>query len=184
MTEGLSPVMVAVMAARMLGVKEVPTIRLSHLSEVQRRALIIADNKIAENAGWNDELLRQELQALDGEEFDLGLLGFNDEELEAFLNGDADGEGLTDENAAPEVPEKPVSVLGDLWLCGDHKILCGDSTLIDSLPDPAGRGVGRHGVHRSALQRQLCELGQGQDARQIPSDPERQSGRGFWSVFL
>lgn len=120
------------MAARMLGIKEVPTIRLSHLSEVQRRALVIADNKIAENAGWNDELLRQELQALDGDEFDLGLLGFNDDELEAFLNGDADGEGLTDENAAPEVPETPVSVLGDLWLCGDHKILCGDSTLIDS----------------------------------------------------
>jgi hypothetical protein len=101
------------MAARMLGVKEVPAIRLKHLNEVQRRALIIADNKIAENAGWNDELLRQELQALDGEEFDLGLLGFNDEELEAFLNGEADGEGLTDENAAPEIPEKPVSVLGD-----------------------------------------------------------------------
>lgn len=62
-----------VMAARMLGVKEVPAIRLKHLNEVQRRALIIADNKIAENAGWNDELLRQELQALDGEEFDIGL---------------------------------------------------------------------------------------------------------------
>jgi DNA modification methylase len=121
-----------VMAARMLGVKEVPAIRLKHLNEVQRRALIIADNKIAENAGWNDELLRQELQALDGDEFDLGLLGFNDEELDAFLNGDADGEGLTDENAAPEVPEKPVSVLGDLWICGEHKILCGDSALIDS----------------------------------------------------
>lgn len=120
------------MAARMLGVKEVPTIRLSHLSEVQRKALVIADNKIAENAGWNDELLRQELQALDGDEFDLGLLGFNDEELDAFLNGEGDGEGLTDENAAPEIPETPVSVLGDLWLCGDHKILCGDSTLIDS----------------------------------------------------
>ncbi len=120
------------MAARMLGIKEVPTIRLSHLSEVQRKALVIADNKIAENAGWNDELLKQELQALDGEEFDLGLLGFDDDELAAFLDGDAGGEGLTDENAAPEVPETPVSVLGDLWLCGDHKILCGDSTLIDS----------------------------------------------------
>ncbi len=120
------------MAARMLGIKEVPTIRLSHLTEVQRRALIIADNKIAENAGWDDELLKQELQALDGDEFDLSLLGFNDDELNAFLDGEAEGEGLTDENAAPEVPENPVSVLGDLWLCGDHKILCGDSTLIDS----------------------------------------------------
>ena len=120
------------MAARMLGIKEVPTIRLSHLTEVQRRALIIADNKIAENAGWDDDLLKQELQALDGDEFDLSLLGFNDDELNAFLDGEAEGEGLTDENAAPEVPETPVSVLGDLWLCGDHKILCGDSTLIDS----------------------------------------------------
>ena len=80
------------MAARMLGIKEVPTIRLSHLTEVQRRALIIADNKIAENAGWDDDLLKQELQALDGDEFDLSLLGFNDDELNTFLDGEAEGE--------------------------------------------------------------------------------------------
>lgn len=119
------------MAARMLGIKQVPAIRLKHLSETQRRALMIADNKIAENAGWDENLLRQELQALEGEDFNLSLLGFGEDELDELL-GDDDSEGLTDENAAPEVPEKPVSVLGDLWICGDHKILCGDSSLIDS----------------------------------------------------
>lgn len=121
-----------VMAARMLGVKEVPVIRLKHLNDVQRRALIIADNKITENAGWNENLLRQELQSLEGEDFNLALLGFNEDELDELLDDGSGAEGLTDENAAPEVPENPVSVLGDVWICGDHKILCGDSTLIDS----------------------------------------------------
>ncbi len=120
------------MAAKMLGLKEVPVLRLRHLSETQRRALMIADNKIAENAGWDENTLRSELQALQDEDVNLAMLGFGEEELDKLLN-DLDGaEGLTDENAAPEIPEKPVSVLGDLWICGEHKILCGDSTLIDS----------------------------------------------------
>lgn len=120
------------MAARMLGLKEVPVLRLRHLSETQRRALMIADNKIAENAGWDENTLRSELQALQDEDVNLAMLGFGEEELDKLLaNIDGDG-GLTDEDAAPEIPVKPVSVLGDLWICGDHKVLCGDSTLIDT----------------------------------------------------
>lgn len=118
------------LAAKMLGVKTVPVIHLKHLSETQRRALVIADNKIAENAGWDETLLRQELTALDELDFDLDILGFDMSELEDFLL--EDDAGLTDEDSAPEAPETPISVLGDIWICGNHKVLCGDSTQIDS----------------------------------------------------
>lgn len=121
------------MAAKMLGIKKVPAIRLKHLSEAQRRALVIADNKIAENAGWDEGLLREELIALGDLDFDVDLLGFDAEELDSILLiDDGASGGLTDEDAAPEVPEKPVSVEGDIWICGEHKVLCGDSTMIDS----------------------------------------------------
>ena len=99
------------MAARMLGISTVPVIRLKHLSDAQRRALIIADNKIAQNAGWDEDLLRQEIIALHDEQFDIDLLGFNDEELENFLSDGEDRAGQTDEDAVPEAPEEPVSVI-------------------------------------------------------------------------
>lgn len=121
------------MAAKMLGMAQVPVIFLKHLNEAQRRALVIADNKIAENAGWDENLLREELSALEDLDFNVDLLGFDAEELEnLFLDEDGASGGLTDEDAAPEVPEKPISVEGDIWICGDHKVLCGDSTMIDS----------------------------------------------------
>lgn len=121
------------MAAKMLSMAQVPVIFLKHLNEAQRRALVIADNKIAENAGWDENLLREELSALEDLDFNVDLLGFETQELEnLFLDEDGASGGLTDEDAAPEVPEKPVSVEGDIWICGDHKVLCGDSTMIDS----------------------------------------------------
>jgi DNA modification methylase len=126
------------MAARMLGISTVPVIRLKHLTDAQRRALVIADNKIAENAGWDEDLLRQEIVTLHDEQFDIDLLGFNDEELEDFLSDGEGREGQTDEDAVPEAPEEPVSVLGDLWVCGDHKVYCGDSTLITSIEKVMG----------------------------------------------
>lgn len=126
------------MAARMLGISEVPVIRLKHLSKAQRRALVIADNKIAENAGWDEDLLRQEIVALNDEQFNIDVLGFNDEELEAFLSDSEDREGETDDDAVPEIPETPISVEGDLWICGDHKVYCGDSTLINSVENLMG----------------------------------------------
>lgn len=120
------------MAAQRLGMKEVPCLRLSHLTEAQKRAYVIADNKLALNAGWNDEMLAVELRNLRDEDFDLSLTGFDDEEL-AKLLADALEEGLTDEDAVPEVPEQPVTVEGDVWLLGRHRLMCGNSTSIDAV---------------------------------------------------
>jgi hypothetical protein len=116
------------LAARKLGLKEVPVIVLDHFSEAQKRAYIIVDNQLALNAGWNDELLGIELAALRAEEFDLALLGFEDEELARLLAAQDAADGLTDEDAIPELPETPVCEAGDLWILGDHKLLVGDAT--------------------------------------------------------
>lgn len=119
------------MAARKLGLEEVPVIRLGHLSETQRRALIIADNKIAENAGWDEELLRLELTDLKAEDFNLDLTGFDLSEVDRLLAneiGEAQSGGFACEDTVPEPPANPVSRPGDLWLLGDHRLLCGDST--------------------------------------------------------
>jgi DNA modification methylase len=120
------------MAAQRLGMKEVPCLRLSHLTEAQKRAYVIADNKLALNAGWDDEMLAVELRNLRDEDFDLSLTGFDDAELAALL-ADAVAEGLTDEDAVPEAPEQPATVEGDVWLLGRHRLMCGDSTSIDAV---------------------------------------------------
>ena len=116
-------------AARKLGLASVPVVVLEHLTPTQRRALVIADNKIAENAGWDEELLRLELAELQGADFDLALTGFDaDELLEIMAGEETTAEGHTDEDAAPEVPVTPVSKPGDVWIMGQHRLLCGDST--------------------------------------------------------
>ena len=115
------------MAAQQLGLDTVPVIVLHHLTESQRRALVIADNKIAENAGWNDELLKLELEELGDLGFDLDVIGFSDEELDELLGAD-EQPGETDEDEIPEVEDEPVSRQGDVWIMGDHRLLCGDST--------------------------------------------------------
>ena len=116
------------MAARKLGMTEVPVIVLGHLSEAQRRALVIADNQLVLNAGWNEDMLRIELNLLREADYDLELVGFEDEELARLLaQQNAEG-GLTDEDAVPELPEVPISVSGDVWLLGDHRMVCGDAT--------------------------------------------------------
>ena len=94
------------LAARKLGLIEVPVIVLDHLTDAQKRAYVIADNKLAENAGWDDDLLRIEIEALQDENFDVSLLGFEDEELARLLAAQDAVEGLTDEDAVPELPEK------------------------------------------------------------------------------
>jgi DNA modification methylase len=120
-----------VLAARKLGLTEVPVIVLAHLSPTQRRALMIADNQIAINAGWNEEMLAAELAALRDEEVDLGLLGFDDAELDRLLDGESDeGEEADD---APEPPADPVTRPGDLWICGKHRVLCGDATVLSDV---------------------------------------------------
>lgn len=120
------------LAAQRLQMKEVPCLRLSHLSEAQKRAYVIADNKLALNAGWDDELLAVELRDLKDSDFDLSLTGFGDDEL-ADLLAEALEEGLTDEDSVPEAPETPVTVPGDIWVLGKHRLMCGDATSIENL---------------------------------------------------
>jgi DNA modification methylase len=120
-----------VMAAQKLGLKELPVIEAAHLTEAQRRAYVLADNRLALDAGWDNDLLKIELQDLQAEGFDLSLTGFNVDEI-----GDLLAEatvGLTDEDAVPEVPVVPVTVEGDVWLLGRHRLMCGDSTSIDAV---------------------------------------------------
>lgn len=122
-----------VMAAQKLGLQTVPCIRLGHLTDTQRKAYVIADNRLALNAGWDDSMLTLELQELKAEDFDLGLLGFELDELNALLNPIKETEGLTDEDAVPEVPEEPKTKPGDIYKLGRHRLMCGDSTSIDAV---------------------------------------------------
>jgi DNA modification methylase len=118
-----------VMAARKLGLTEVPVVRLEHLTDVQRRALTLADNRIAESAGWDEKLLADELAQLAQEDFNLDVLGFDDAELTGLLGvgSDApvhDAKGTDD---VPDVPARPVSRPGDVWRLGEHRLICGDA---------------------------------------------------------
>ncbi|WP_395007301.1 site-specific DNA-methyltransferase [Undibacterium sp.] len=121
-----------VMAARMLKLDGVPCVRLEHLTNTQKRAYIIADNKLALNAGWDDSLLNLEFDDLKDAGFDLDLTGFTQEEIDELLP-ETISEGLTDEDDVPEVRPDPVSKLGDVWLLGNHRVMCGDSTSIESV---------------------------------------------------
>jgi len=120
------------LAARKLGLDEVPCIRLANLTEAQKKAYIIADNKLALNAGWDDEMLKVELSELKDLDFDLSLIGFDADELANLLEPEQ-VEGLTDEDEVPELPETPVTVEGDVWILGNHRLMCGDSTSIDAV---------------------------------------------------
>lgn len=118
-----------VMAARQFGLSEVPCIRLAHLTDAQKRAYVIADNKLALNAGWDDALLALELRELAEMDFDLRLTGFDDDEISKLLDLElGEGEGQGDADAVPEVRPDPISRPGDVWALGRHRVMCGDST--------------------------------------------------------
>ena len=119
------------MAAKKLGMTEVPVIELDHLTEPQKRALIIADNKLALNAGWDEEMLAIEFEELELEGFDLELTGFDESERKSLHPKVI--EGLTDEDAIPETPIEPKTKLGDIYILGNHRLMCGDSTSIDAV---------------------------------------------------
>jgi DNA modification methylase len=121
------------MAARKLGMTEVPVIELKDLTPTQKKAYIIADNRLALNAGWDDQLLTIELNELLADKFSLDLLGFNADELNALLNPVEINEGLVDEDEVPEPPPEPITKLGDVWILGNHRLMCGDSTSIDAV---------------------------------------------------
>lgn len=119
------------LAARKAKMAQVPAVVVTGLDDRKRRALVIADNKLALNAGWDEEALRVELEDLAS---DFGaLMGFSEDELVELLKQDETTEGLTDEDAVPEAPEQPVTVEGDVWLLGRHRLMCGDSTSIDAV---------------------------------------------------
>jgi hypothetical protein len=117
-----------VLAARKLGLDAVPVIELSHLSAEQKRAYILADNQLALNAGWDLDILGDEWGALKSAGFDMDLLGFDD--IDALLRGQIKA-GKTDPDAVPDVPVVPVSALGDVWLLGAHRVMCGDAMTDD-----------------------------------------------------
>ena len=120
-----------VLAARKLGLTDVPVMVASGWSEAQKKAYVLADNQLALNAGWDMDLLRVEVGDLDAEGFNLDLIGFDDKLLADLLAEPT--EGLTDPDAVPEPPAEPVTVLGDVWVMGNHRLMCGDSTSIDAV---------------------------------------------------
>lgn len=120
------------LAARKLGYNKVPVIELKHMTEAQKRAYVIADNKLALNAGWDNNFLALELQDLKNQDFDLTLLGFDDKELDALLAPEI-VEGLTDKDEVPDTPIEPKTKLGDIYILGNHRLMCGDSTSITDI---------------------------------------------------
>jgi DNA modification methylase len=131
-----------VLAAQKLGLAELPVIEAAHLTEAQKRAYVIADNRLALDAGWDNDLLKIELQDLDAGGFDLSLTGFSLDEIGALM-ADPANEGLTDPDAVPDAPAVPVTVLGDVWVLGRHRIVCGSSTEADTV-DKVLAGVKPH----------------------------------------
>ena len=118
-----------VMAAKKLGMDTVPTIRVDWLNDAQRRAYILADNKLALNAGWDEAMLAQELDELRVDGFDIGMTGFSTREIDELLASlDGDHVGMTEDDAVPEVHAEAISQPGDIWHLGDHVLMCGDST--------------------------------------------------------
>lgn len=118
-------------ALKQLGETEVPTVDLSHLSEAQRKAYILQDNRTALDSGWDIEVLKLEMENLNELDFDLSLTGFDDDEIAEFLKEEI--EPQSDEDAVPEVPAEPISKEGDIWILGNHRVMCGDSTSIDAV---------------------------------------------------
>ena len=118
-------------AAKQLGLTQVPVIRLGHLSDAQRKALVIADNQLALNAGWDEAALSVLIQELDAEKFELDLLGFAADDLDRYLAGlDGADAAAAEEAELPEVPVVATSQPGDLWILGNHRLLCGDATVV------------------------------------------------------
>jgi len=120
-------------AAKKIGMDKVPCIVCDGWTKAQTKAYILADNKLALNAGWDNDLLALELHELQELDFNFDIVGFNQDELDALLNGFTEVVGLTDEDDIPQVQEKAISVLGDIWLLGNHRVMCGDSTSIDAV---------------------------------------------------
>jgi DNA modification methylase len=125
------------MAAKRLGMREVPVMVAKGWSDAKKRAYVLADNKLALNAGWDDSMLALELKELGEAGFDLDLTGFSLDEINALTPLEVEP-GLTDEDAVPEAPDEPTTRLGDVWILGQHRLMCGDSTSIDAVEKLVG----------------------------------------------
>ncbi len=175
------------LAARKLGMAEVPTLELSHLTPAQRRAYVLADNKLALNAGWDEDLLRIELGELQADGFDLALTGFDLDEITGYLADPTTG--LTDPDDTPAAPEVPVSRVGDVWLMGRHRLVCGDST-DQELVGRALNGVSPHlmvtdppyGVEYDPAWRNRAGLGHTERVGKVEND-DRADWREAWALF-
>ena len=176
-----------VMAATLLGQEEVPTICIAGLTDAQRRALVIADNKLALNAGWDEALLSSELQTLRAEDFDIGVIGFAQDELHRLL---PNGGGLTDPDDTPPLPAVPVSVLGDVWLLGNHRIVCGDCTEKPVVAKALGTSKPRlmvtdppYGVNYDPKWRTEAGVGSKGAATGMVLNDDRADWRAAWALF-
>ncbi len=175
------------LAARKLGMAEVPTIELGHLTPAQRRAYVLADNRLALSAGWDEDLLRIELGELQADGFDLALTGFDTDEIAGLLADPT--AGLTDPDEVPPAPEVPVSRLGDVWLLGRHRLVCGDSTDAATV-ERALAGVRPHlmvtdppyGVEYDPAWRNRAGLGSTQRVGKVEND-DRADWREAWALF-
>ena len=185
-----------VLAARKLGMREVPCIRLGHLTDVQRRAYILADNKLAANAGWDETLLALELSALEIEGFDLDLTGFEPGELQDLLNGVEDWDERTEGDTEPEMDraeelrEKWGVETGQLWALGEHRLLCGDSTRADHVGLLLGDDVPHlmvtdppYGVKYDAGWREKFGLNGPKAATGKVLNDDRADWREAWALF-
>lgn len=122
------------LAAQRLGLTEVPVICLPDLTETQRKALVIADNKIALNAGWDEEMLALEMAELEKSDFNLDILGFSEDELKELENfGESQTEAKSEDNEIPEAPVEPITKRGDVWIFCEHRLMCGDTTMYDDV---------------------------------------------------
>lgn len=136
-----------VLAARKLGLEKVPTIELSGLTEAQKRAYIIADNRLALDAGWDEEMLKLEFAELEKEGFELSKTGFSDEEInEMMADLDREVEGVEDVDT-PEPPKNPKTKRGEVWILGTHRLMCGDSTSVEDVQEVMGGGNSRSVAH-------------------------------------
>ena len=121
-----------VMAAQRLGMDQVPTVCLAHLTDIQKKAYILADNKLALNAGWDNDMLKVELEDLKFSDFDLDLVGFSTEELDEIMNENEEPE-VEEDDYTVAVPEEPKAKLGEIYILGKHRLMCGDSTSIQDV---------------------------------------------------
>lgn len=127
-----------VLAARKLGLEKVPTIELSGLTEEQKRAYILADNRLALDAGWDEEMLKLEFAELEKEGFELSKTGFSDEEInEMMADLDREVDGVEDVET-PEPPKNPKTKRGEVWILGTHRLMCGDSTSVEDVQEVMG----------------------------------------------